>query len=248
VQKDGSRAQGISANAVEPLVEAAFETWTNVRCDDGRTPAISFFNQGLVACEAVEYNCAVGGDNSNIIVFRDQASHLTPETVALSNITAFLDTGQVLDVDIELNSYAHDFSVDGSVGRDLRIVLNHEIGHLLGLAHTKDQSALLRTTYGFSPEPQADDIAGICAIWPHAASDPACELDLKEADAGCVGAFDACLVQRPVVKRDDDGCSCSLPGTGGRTQRWSLLAAAACAGGLAQWRRRKQQPCSDSRR
>jgi hypothetical protein len=238
VQKDGSRAQGIPASAVEPLVEAAFETWTNARCNDGRTPEISFFNRGLVACNAVEYNCAGGDDNGNIIVFRDGPTDLEPDMVALSIITAYLDTGEVLDVDIELNSYFHDFSVDGSVGRDLRIVLNHEIGHLLGLAHTEDQSALMRTTYGFSPEPQSDDIAGICAVWRHAESDPACELELTEADAGCVGDFDGCFVERPILRREDDGCSCTLPGAGGHgTSALQSLLVAASAVLLASRRR-----------
>ena len=47
-----------------------------------------------------------------------------------------------------------------SGARNLHGVINHELGHLLGLSHTRERSALMRTFYDGTLEPAQDDTAG----------------------------------------------------------------------------------------
>src|SRR6185436_15781932 len=129
----------------------------------------------------VEFNCGAGPDNDHIVMFRDSGGDLPQTTIALSTIIANTNTGEILDVDIEINSQDFDFYLDDSAGRragadgahDLRLVLNHELGHFLGLSHTLVPGALMRAAYdGFDRNPARDDVAGMCKTLTPAGTDP----------------------------------------------------------------------------
>ena len=84
--------------------------------------------------------------------------------------TADIRTGVVASALVELNEcdrhfLAPDQAEDG--GYDLQAVLTHELGHVLGLAHSDDPNALMFARGGTAGirTPKADDRAGIAIIY-----------------------------------------------------------------------------------
>lgn len=112
-------------------------------------------------------------DGENRIVWREDEWPDEPEVLALTTVVYRVSTGQILDADIDLNGVHHywtDTSEPGSAATDVENTLTHELGHLIGLAHAVDPEA---TMYSESAPGDlekrslsADDIAGICHVYP----------------------------------------------------------------------------------
>jgi len=102
--------------------------------------------------------------------------------IATTTTTSVTSTGEILDADMELNDSAFFFTtVDAPVcppsapradcvAYDVQNTATHEAGHYLGLGHS---SATDATMFAFAPSGEtrkrqlhADDITGICAIYP----------------------------------------------------------------------------------
>ena len=93
-----------------------------------------------------------------------QASNILAYTLLPPAANGGSDSG-----DIFLNS-----SIDWNIGSnyDLETVAFHEIGHALGLGHSADPNAAMYAYYGgVQQAPDADDVAGIQAIWGPRAED-----------------------------------------------------------------------------
>lgn len=213
VQVDGSDDENITAERLRQLVSAGFRSWSDGDCDGAGprvlTPSLAAVYRGETACDQVEYNC--GEQNDNIVMFRDDSSTLAANTIALSTIIANLRTGEILDVDIEINSRDFDFYIspvdEPQTGeQDLRLVLNHELGHLLGLSHSMSPAALMRAEYGdSSPLPAQDDVNGMCNVFVTSEEDPRCPVEPIEGEGVCVGIDGVCPGAVASTKRS--GCS-----------------------------------------
>lgn len=241
VHAGGSPEEGISAEQLAQAVERAFRTWSDVPCAAGLSPELTAVERGRTACDQVEFNCFTPGDNDNIILFRDESSDLSPTTVALTTIVANINTGEILDVDVEINSHAFDFYLEPAEARpgahDLQLVLNHELGHFLGLSHTLEPGALMQAEYGAADrEPAPDDIAGICRSLGASASDPRCKVEPSRGR--CVGTDGSCPMPLPLL-RDDGGCQLTMGrALSGRSSTLALLAGALLL--IARARRRQR--------
>lgn len=208
VQADGSPEERISADRLGQLLASAFRTWSDVTCADGLSPELTAVDRGRTRCDQVEFNCSTPAENDNIVLFRDARSDLAVTTVALTTTVANIATGEILDVDVELNSHAFDFYTEPGEARpgahDLQLVLNHEIGHFLGLSHTLTPGALMSAEYAAAErEPAPDDIAGMCRSLGASAADPSCAAE--PSPGSCVGTDANCPVPLPVL-HDDGGC------------------------------------------
>lgn len=255
VHDAGSVDQRISAQTLRGILQDGFAAWSDTECPpeanalDGASPSFAASYRGETACDQVEYQCG-GEGNDNIVMFRDGASDLSGTTIALSTIIANLNTGEILDVDIEINSADFMFDLDGggspAGAQDLSLVLNHELGHMLGLSHSNEPGSLMQSEYDSdSPLPGPDDMAGMCSIFSAADADPSCSVAPIEGAGRCVGNDGTC--SPGVVRRQTSGCSLLPRPAQGH-------AGVACAGALGLalaargWRRKSLRGQSSGKR
>jgi len=174
VQRDGSQSSGIDFETAEAVIQAGFDTWAAADCGGGQTPSFRIVADGPIACGSIEYN--EEGSNANVFLFRenDWPYSTLGAALALTTVTFYVETGEIYDVDVELNSHETTFTttdaLDGIIS-DLSSVVTHEIGHFLGLSHSASATAVMRddgyemgTTSLRVLDP--DDIQGICEVFP----------------------------------------------------------------------------------
>jgi predicted Zn-dependent protease len=169
-QADVSSPADISDNHFKELrsaVKESFSAWTEPECT----------NLSLVEGEPTENDEATYNQseaNMNVVVWRDEQWPYASDTAfALTSVTFPRKTGIVHDADIEINSDTYTFSNLKHRSNslvDLRNTVTHEVGHLIGLAHTSKQEA---TMYGSASVGEinkrtlhSDDEKGVCSIYP----------------------------------------------------------------------------------
>jgi hypothetical protein len=193
VQQDGSPKLGISAEQLDMLMATAFSQWTDAACMGGGHPLMAVTQGPEVACHQHEYNQTSG--NANVIMFHDDSWPYegSPNTLALTTVTYNLDTGEIYDADMELNSADNPFTIgDTNVDFDLLSIVTHESGHFLGLAHSHDPAATMWPEYmhgttnlrHISP----DDVAAICATYPPGPAPASCDTTPRHGFSGLCAA------------------------------------------------------------
>jgi MYXO-CTERM domain-containing protein len=160
---------GLARAQMEPLtalVARAFARWTNP--GEVCLPSINVVPLAPTANGDVGWR--ENGPNSNLIVFRSELWPYAEEELELTTITWDVETGAILDADMEVNAADHQYTV-GEIspdGYDIEVVLTHGAGHFLGLAHSEQLDSMMVREYvpGDPPQMSTDDAEGICAIYP----------------------------------------------------------------------------------
>jgi MYXO-CTERM domain-containing protein len=196
---------------VRSTFETSFQTWADVDCADARSPFFVEQAPGTTATSNAEF--VYDEPNESVIVARDRSEWSSlpnhdPTALAFTLLWHDKNTGEILDVDMELNVGAGKFS-DCTKGCssnmvDLQNTVTHEAGHLLGLGHTSVRGATMTTTaIGAETEKRSletDDKKGYCS------------LELPEFEC----TTNNCLCPTPPVfrsKPETRGCSCRTAGT-----------------------------------
>ena len=237
VQEDASAT--IPFATVEQIMNSAFAAWEGVSCGGG-TPRILVTAGEPASCTKHEYNQKQG--NANLIVFRDTGWPYegSSNTLALTTVTYNLETGEIYDADMEINSADNPLTTtDTAVKFDLLSITTHEAGHFLGLAHSQTPDATMYPDYKpgdialrtLSP----DDIAGICAIYPPTSPIPAtCDPTPRHGFSPLCASDQT---QAPAT--ESSGCACELGG-GPAPLGTAGFAAVIAALGLARSRRSRR--------
>jgi MYXO-CTERM domain-containing protein len=237
----------VSYEVFAATVEKSFAAWSSAACSGGK-PSLAFSIIGPVPCGNREFNENKG--NANILVFREDEWPYTDSSsvLALSTLTFGVDTGTILDADMEINavpSLVTLTTTDSDVKIDLQSILTHEAGHFMGMAHSLVSGATMYPSYNSGQtsfrDLDADDVAGICAVYPPArAGLPAC--DVLAASKGSLGFSATCGGDGVTAPADDSstsGCHCAAAGGGDRAPRLAALGVLAALG-LALGRRRRR--------
>lgn len=112
-------------------------------------------------------------DRTNRVVFQAGVWFGSPDEVALTRVTSSVETGEIVDADILFNERDYTFAIPAdpegeAVG--FAGVMTHEVGHLLGLAHTDFDGATMEAvaptadTTGIESL-SLDDIVGACHLY-----------------------------------------------------------------------------------
>lgn len=205
-----SRLSLLTENEVRDTFENAFQSWADVECD-GRAPF--FVEQASETTTTTRAEFVYDEPNEAVVVARTRTEwealpNHDPTALAFTLLWHDKNTGEILDVDMELNTGAGRFAnCDRGCGGtmvDLSNTITHEAGHLLGLGHTTVRGATMTTTaIGAETEKrtlEADDRNGYCA------------LDLPEFE--CENSD--CTCEEPPIfpsKRTVHTCSCRALGS-----------------------------------
>lgn len=157
-------------------IRFAFDAWANVFCPDGGKIGLTIQSLGFVSDQlpGTDPNC--DACNTNLVVFiTDKDKWTRPSGELAVALPVFRDlSGQIFDADILINAAHFTLSTQAEnpddVKWDIQNAVTHEVGHLLGLAHSDDTKS---TMYAKVDEKslelrtlEQDDVEGICAIYP----------------------------------------------------------------------------------
>lgn len=179
---DAAGGAHVSYVAAQRAAREAFAAWTTHMCEGTSRTSIDVHTTGPLFGAVVEYSSML--PNRNVIVFRDagwphkSAAQIEgggrSQELALTTLTYLPETGELLDADIEINS--SDYNIVPVVEKagldvyDLQVVLTHEAGHFLGLAHSHSPGSVMFSRGEGEDVAKRriseDDALGICAAYP----------------------------------------------------------------------------------
>jgi hypothetical protein len=227
----------LSEGEVRDAFSAAFATWAAVDCD-GRKPFSVQQASGVTKTSTAEF--LHDSVNEAIVVARtrEQWADLEDHDSAALAITSLWhnkNTGEILDVDMELNlgigpiNDCVKYSCTGAMV-DLQNTITHEGGHLLGLGHSAVANTTMSAENTVAHQTSkrtlaSDDKSGYCA------------LDLPPYD--CTGSACVCPPPPIIPTHTAGSCGCRIAGQAHTDASWFVLGASVFA--LRWVRRRKRQ-------
>lgn len=138
---------------IENILKGAIQSWQNI---PGKSYDLQYGGRSFLAVPDPT-------DNQNSVLWLEKKWPYSPEVISITSYSYYVqDPPSFVDADILLNSKYKYVTAMGN-GVDLRKVLLHELGHVLGLAHTSVFHASMFPYFDVdvAPSLNADDRSGI---------------------------------------------------------------------------------------
>jgi MYXO-CTERM domain-containing protein len=158
---------GMSLPQVRGLLGDAVGQWSAARCD-GQPWSLSL-SVGADATGGAQYLATGANQNAVVFVSAWSAMGLPPSALAITTLTFGATSGEIRDADVQINLTQALTVATPTRGNDLPTILLHELGHVVGLDHAPERSAVMWYAAGRGEQRRAlgdDDLAGACAIHP----------------------------------------------------------------------------------
>lgn len=200
----------LSSEQLLGVLQRSLGAWEAVSCDGSPLGIDIQIRSDTSTCQAPLYRD--GGGNANTLIFQDAWPPMNDSAAfALTTVWHRRSTGEILDVDIEVNEERGPFGVCPAAGCtdsrtvDLENVLTHELGHYLGLAHSTETEATMFVSAVagevLKRDLHPDDIDGICTVYPPGRPSAECNYEPRGGlDLDC--EEDGCSVTRVGASRD----------------------------------------------
>lgn len=195
----------VSPSEATSVAAAAFRTWQSVTCPGTSEPPSIVVSDAFGFTDCAESSYDPAGSNVNSIFFRAGDGQPEAPADAVAFTTTHFDeaTGDIVDADVEIDGSLPIATSDAVPKKsyDLLSILTHEAGHFLGLAHSYEPGATMQPSVRPGTTDHralgADDVAGICAIYPPNRASMPCDFNPQggfAAECGVVEARGGCSV------------------------------------------------------
>ncbi len=170
---NAENSQGVSEERIRFMTDAATGAWSRVT-----RVTLSFDYLGTTGVSTADYT-----DDKNVIYFEDEwPAEWDPSFLALT-FTWSVEGGEIIAFDMAINEDDFDWGTGGAqADNDLMNMLTHEIGHAVGLSHSRVTDATMYYQASRGEEGKRilsrDDEEGARFLYG----------DLLRASAGCAAA------------------------------------------------------------
>jgi hypothetical protein len=231
---DANGSRQVTLADATRVAHLAFDAWNNAMCASGG-PNVQAYDNGPVSAEAASTDCGLVmcdptfHDPQHVIVFRDDTwpHNDSANTLALTTVTYGVDSAEIFDADIEVNSAMYQLTLDDPPPLNtynLQAILTHEAGHFFGLAHATDTGSIMYAFYkARALDLTQDDVDGVCSIYP-ALPPP-------------TGSLLSCGCEAVGSRWRSPSRSTPTGGNPDRGELWAAGALLALAGIICRWRR-----------
>lgn len=163
IDADGPRI--LSVGEADAIVHGAFDAWSDA------APSVAFAYEGTVPPPNTDFHPDHPELAHNVVHFVDHP--LADGQLAFTLVRFSEATGEIQNAHIFVDEARHDFGPDGPA-YDVESTLTHEVGHFLGLDHSKEAGSIMRP--GLAPGQAVtvtdDDAAAVWTLYGRAGDPP----------------------------------------------------------------------------
>jgi hypothetical protein len=216
----------------EAMVLEAFSLWASVDCGGGQGPGFLVQSGGVVEASAPSFCSSAPRENTSVFFFVAGWPQKDFGALGFTHTSFLPSSAEILDADVKLNADYVNQAPQAEREAIVRAVIEHEVGHFLGLSHSNDPNSVMATTYDprmfLLPALTTDDVDGICAVFPRSNAPTQCPS--PEIREGGLSA-EACVRASGLAPAPDAGCSVSSGSgrAGPSAWLWVFLCLLSCA-------------------
>lgn len=170
---------------VRAAVRKAVDKWQSVVCSGGGRTTLRFEELADIPAEEglglASDDSASGKDDGTPkfgLYFRDESWKQSSKVLALTTLS--YEGPRVNNARMEINTSTTDFRFDSQQtedDHDFQAIMTHEMGHWIGLAHSREKDSIMAAVYchrqdrcegsvGLKRALSRDDTAAVCALYP----------------------------------------------------------------------------------
>jgi len=142
------------------------------------------------SAEAVCGGPTIDVDGHSALFFIESNWPYGEEVIALTSVS-YEAGGRSVDADISFNGVHFSWSLgDEGVRTDYQSIVLHELGHLLGLAHSDQEGAVMTVDYAEGDlvrDLHSDDALGLAQLYPCASPPCIGGVSYEASESGCAG-------------------------------------------------------------